>query len=53
MDFNVLNRVLTDIPYVLQYEMELVQTSDFADKLLKLVFKKNLLIQNLKGLLIS
>ena len=33
----MLTKVLADLPYVLQYEMNLIKDSDFTDKLFKLV----------------
>lgn len=39
VDWNALNRVLADLPYVLQYEMNLIKDSDFTDQLFKFVIE--------------
>ena len=41
-DWNVLMRVLADLPYALQYEMNLVKNSNFINRLIRHFYKKDL-----------
>lgn len=44
IDWRVLCRVLTELPYILQYEMNMIKESDFTEKLFKLVILRILKI---------
>jgi hypothetical protein len=44
LDWNVINRVLTDLPYVLQYEMDLIENSDFKHNIFNSEFTHNIYI---------
>ena len=41
-DWNVLTKVLSDSPYLLQYEMNLIKNSEFIGNSIKLFFKKDI-----------
>ena len=42
IDWNVLMRVLNDLPYVLQYETDLIIKSDFIQHLFRFLYKKEI-----------
>ncbi|CAF0862230.1 unnamed protein product [Brachionus calyciflorus] len=41
-DWNVITKVLSELPYVMQYEMDLIQKSDFTYKIFNLLNRKDI-----------